>query len=394
MNKVRFPKKVKKIFDPMRFKVLVGGRGSAKSYSVIQYLIISCLTGDETILCTREFQNSIRKSVYSLIKIVATDLGVVDEFKFMRDEIICEATGSNFLFAGLNINIESIKSIPKITKCFVEEANTISRESLEILIPTIRDEGSEIIFVLNPDSETDPVYADYILRERDDTWVCWLNWQDNPYLPKVLLKQIEKDQEYDYEKYMHIWEGKPKSYGRNSVFGDRVVVKTFHSPPEEEVTYRFGCDWGFSTDPMILLRCFEKDDCLYIDYESWGKHVEIDDFDEFFERVPLSKKYVIKADNARPELISHMRNRNYNIVPGWKGKIEAGVDYIKNYKNVVIHPRCENTAHDFMEYRYKVDKKTDEILPVLMDKDNHATDATRYALDTLIKQSSGRIINW
>lgn len=141
-------------------------------------------------------------------------------------------------------------------------------------------------------------------------------------------------------------------------------------------------------DPTTLVRCFMKDRCLYIDQEAYGVGVELDEIPQLFDSVPDSRKWQILADCARPETVSHIKNKGFNIesCPKWKGSVEDGVEYIRSFEKVYIHPRCPHTYHEFKFYSYKQDKNTGEVLPILLDKDNHIIDSIRYALNSYIQK--------
>ena len=152
-----FPEAFQDLFIPMRFKVYHGGRGSAKSWSIVRALIIRAMSAPERILCAREFQASIKDSAKQLISDQIELMGFSEFFHITRDAVVCLVTGSTFLFSGLWHNPQKIKSMEGVTICWIEEANTVSQMSLDFLIPTIRTEGSEIWFSFNRNLATDPV---------------------------------------------------------------------------------------------------------------------------------------------------------------------------------------------------------------------------------------------
>jgi phage terminase large subunit len=150
-----------------------------------------------------------------------------------------------------------------------------------------------------------------------------------------------------------------------------------------------GADWGFSTDPTAITASFIEKDCLYVTYEAGGVGVELDHIPHLLNSIPndLAKKWPIKADCSRPETISHIKGKGYNITPAkkWGGSVEDGIEYLKNFMKIYIHSRCKNTADEFRLYSYKVDRITGDVLPIVVDKHNHYIDSLRYALDGYIK---------
>ena len=143
-------------------------------------------------------------------------------------------------------------------------------------------------------------------------------------------------------------------------------------------------------DPTCLIQCFIMGDSLYIEYESYGYKTELDDIPALFNIIPDAKRWAIKADCSRPETISHVRRKggfNLSGAPKWENSIIDGIEYLKAFKEIVIHPRCTNLIQEFDNYSYKVDKNTREVLPVLRDSWNHGIDALRYALSSYIKKN-------
>ena len=215
-----------------------------------------------------------------------------------------------------------------------------------------------------------------------------MNYTENPYFPEVLRKEMEYDKQHDFEKYLHVWEGFPLTVSQAQVFRGKYKIEPI---PEDLWTQAnrlfFGADWGFATDPTALVRCFIIDRKLYIEYEAYGTGVELDEIPALFDTVPLSRKWPLKADSARPETISYLAHRHgYDISAAkkWQGSIEDGIAYLKSFEEIIIDPRCKHTADEFRLYSYKVDKVTGEVLPILVDKHNHCIDAIRYALDGYI----------
>lgn len=382
---VDIPEKLQFLFEPMRHKVIHGGRGSTKSWSAGRTLVLNSLDHHERILCAREYQASIKESAKKLIENQIVLMGVEDYFEVKRDEIICKLHDSSFLFGGLWHNPQKIKSMEGITKAWVEEANTVSQESLDYLIPTIREPDSEIWYTFNRKHESDPVDAMFLgEHRRENAIVQQINFDDNPFFPKVLKDEMEWDKKHDNEKYLHVWKGLPLKYSESRVFKKWRVDGSI-APGEGDTLY-YGADWGFANDPTALVRCWidHKKRELYIDYEAYGVGVEIEDTPAMFDRVPGSRKWKITADSARPETISHMKRKGFRMDGAKKGKgsVEEGIEFLKSY-TLVIHERCKHVIDELGLYSYKVDKHTGDILPILADLHNHCIDAIRYAFEQL-----------
>ena len=376
------------LWFPHRYKVYYGGRGSGKSFAVAEALITIATYGRVRVLCCREIQNSIRDSSYQLLKDTAERLGVSEQFTFVDSEIRNEKTGARFVFKGLLRNEQSIKSTEGVDFCWVEEAQTVSEASWETLIPTIRKEGSEIWVTFNPLTADDPTTKRFIDSPPPGAYVRKVNYDENPYFPDVLRREMEWDRAHDYDRYLHVWEGFPRTISDAQVFKGHFTVEPISETlPAKADRLFFGADFGFARDPSTLVRCFILGNTLYIDREAYGVGVELDELPQLYDSIPGARRWPIKADSARPETISYLRNRHgfrIDAAKKWPGSIEDGVAYLKGFDKIVIDPSCRHAADEFRLYSYKTDKTTGEVLPVIIDKNNHVIDAVRYALDGYI----------
>ena len=187
---------------------LFGGRGAAKSHSVAEYFILCAISSKTRLLCTREIQESISDSVLKLLADKITALNLDNYFDVQRKIIYCK-NGSEILFKGIKHNISSIKSIENITHVWCEEAQTISKESLDILIPTIiRNKNAKIIYTYNPTFATDAVHMRFnakILPPK--SIIKQIFWQDNPYFNDAMKKAMAFDFKHDPAVAEHVWNG-------------------------------------------------------------------------------------------------------------------------------------------------------------------------------------------
>lgn len=375
------------IATPKKFNTARGGRGSAKSHSVARILAVEASGEKHRYLCTREYQNSIKDSVHRLICDIIKELGLQKFFQIRQDSIR-SSVGSEFIFKGLHNNIREIKSTEGIDRCWVEEAEGVSQSSWDILIPTIRKGNPRFYVVFNPEDENSPTFKMFIKSPMPDSQEIEMNFQDNPWFPQTLRDQMEYDKRVDYEKYEHVWLGKPKKYAHALIFKGKFRSEYFETPPG--VQFYYGADWGFSNDPTCLVRMWIRDRKLYIDWEAYAIGIELDDLPEFFSRVPESQRWQIMGDNARPETISHMCRHGYHVegVEKGKGSVEDGIEFIRSFEEIIIHTRCPNTLSDFNNYKWKVDRLTGLILPVPADGSDHAPDAVRYAVEKIMKNKS------
>ena len=374
------------ITEQKRYKVSYGGRGSGKSWTAARCLILLAMKSKIRVLCTRQLQTSIKDSVHKLLCDSIYSLELDAFFDITRDTIRCH-NGSEFIFKGLQNQTNEIKSIEGIDYCWVEEAQSVSEESWEVLIPTIRKEGSEIWITFNPDREEDATYKRFVLNPPPDAIVELVNYYDNPWFPDVLRREMEYDKEVDYAKYEHVWLGKTVINTEAQVYHGKFELKEFETP--EKVTFYYGADWGFANDPTAVVRCFIQEQCLYIDYETGGVGVEFEELPQLFDKIPEVRRWDIRADSARPETISYMARQGFRCkaCPKWKGSVEDGIEYIRSFRKIYVHPRCKHTYEEFKFYSYKTDKNTGDILPVVLDKDNHWMDSLRYALNPYIQKN-------
>ena len=387
MTNVELPEKLLFFLSKKaRYKIAYGGRGSGKSWAAARCLIVLAMQSKIRVLCTRQLQTSIANSVHKLLSDSIQELGLSDNFEITRDQIRCK-NGSEFFFKGIQNNINEIKSIEGINYCWVEEAQSVSENSWEVLIPTIRKENSEIWVTFNPDREEDATYQRFVINPPPDTISQLVNYSENPWFPDVLRKEMEYCKEVDYGKYEHIWLGKTVIDTDAQIYHGKFELKEFKAP--DDAIFYYGADWGFANDPTAVVRCFIKDQCLYIDYESGGVGVEFEELPALFKKIPEINKWEIRCDSARPETISYMSRQGFRTVacPKWSGSVEDGIEYIRSFRRIYIHPRCKHTYEEFKFYSYKQDKNTGDILPVVLDKDNHYCDALRYALNPYIQKN-------
>lgn len=396
---IQLPDWAEDFTQPARYKVAYGGRGSAKSWSFARLFLLYAAQQHERILCAREIQKSINDSVKRLLDdqisvLINNRLIPPGHFRSTKTEIRCPATDSLFIFAGLRSNPEStIKSMERLTRCWVEEAHTVSRASLEVLIPTIRAENSELWFSFNPKFKTDPVYVDYVVGPPPPNSVIRkVNFNHNPWFPEVLRGEMLWDRKRDFDKYLHIWKGMPVQYSEAQIYNGVWREEPVPEPPPDTILY-YGADWGFAKDPAALLRCWIEGTTLYIDREAYGVGVEIDELPQLYDSVEGSRKWRIRADSSRPETISYLNRRGFNIVRAKQGpgSVEDGIAYCRSF-DIVVDPRCKHVIDELSLYSYKQDPITNEVLPIIVDKNNHLMDCMRYALSERTKTQRAKIV--
>lgn len=221
--RVELPEKMAStLFRPSRYKIYYGGRGGAKSVSIARALLVLGYSEKHKILCAREIQKSIQDSVHSLLKEQIEELGLSSFYEVQKSTILGK-NGTEFLFAGLRSNIANIKSIPNITRAWIEEAQSASPTNIKTLALTVRAADSEIWMSFNPELEDDPVYQEYVVTPPDDSIVTKINYDDNPFFPEVLRREMESDKRKNYESYRHVWLGQPKQAVEGAIFANDIL---------------------------------------------------------------------------------------------------------------------------------------------------------------------------
>ncbi len=314
-------------------------------------------------------------------------MGMEDHYEIQRDTIIGK-NGTEFIFRGLHNNHASIKSINGVTICWVEEGQSVSEKSWETLIPTIRAPGSQFFVTYNIDLESDPTYQRFNVQPPPDAYVRKVNFDENPFFPDVLRKEMEWCRAVDGDAFAHIWLGEPRVHSDAQIFNGKWAIDRFEPPAGTE--FMHGLDFGFSVDPTASVQCYIADGNLYIYRESYHHRLDIDRTAEVVKRdIPGIEKTIVRADCARPETISYMQRHgmpNTIGVDKWTGSVEDGISVIRAFKKIIIHEQCKHAVQEMKMYSWKIHKQTGDILTEPDDKHNHIIDALRYALDPIIQQ--------
>jgi phage terminase large subunit len=391
-NDLQFPDALSFLFEPARYKVGYGGRGSGKSWGFGRALLIQAMQRPLRVLCARELQMSIQESVHHLLEDQIESMNLRRWYD-VQQRAIYGSNGSEFIFAGIRSNPNKIKSTEAVDICWVEEAEKVSERSWEILIPTIRKTDSEIWISFNPDEATDPTYKRFVINTPPGAIVREITWLDNPWFPEALKAEKDYLARVDPEAYQHVWLGKCRTNSEAQIFRGKYRIEAFETPAEgtdERAKWDgpyYGADWGFSQDPTVLVKLWISARTLYVEHEAYGIGVELDDIAEMFKRVPGCGERIIRADNSRPETISHVSSKGGLAIEAaekWPGSVEDGIAFLRSFEAIIIHPRCKHAAEEFRLYSYKVDRLTQDVLTDIVDKMNHVIDSIRYSLQPLI----------
>lgn len=379
------------LLKPARYKGARGGRGSGKSHFFAELLVAEAMNGQIRAACLREVQGSIKDSSKQLIEDKIAQMGLSASFTITEREIR-GPNDSLFIFRGLqNHTAAGIKSLEGFNRAWIDEAQAISRRSLEIATPTFRAARTEMRFSWNPTRASDPVEAFFARNEGDSDFACvTANYMDNPWLPEGLAADMERDRRRDPDRYAHVWLGGYDAKGEGRVFRNWRIDEGLAAP--KDAVLRFGADWGFAADPTVLVRCWIAGRDLCVDYEAYGVGCAIDHTPALFDKVPGSREELIVADSARPETVDYMRRHGFpKIVPAIKGagSVEDGVEFLKSF-DIVVHPRCVHVIDELSTYAYRTDRLTGQVLGRLEDRRNHTIDALRYACEGARRAGVGR----
>jgi phage terminase large subunit len=394
--RIKLPARLVPIFTPRRgaarYRAAHGGRGSGKSYTFALMAAIWGYAEPLRILCTREFQVSIKESFHAELKAAIEahpwlaahyDIGV----DYLRGR-----NGTEFIFRGLRRNEQSIKSLAKIDLTIVEEAEDIPETSWLALEATVfRQPKSELWAVWNPRIDGSPVDKRLRKSPPPDALVAELNWQDNPFFPDGLkVLRAREQQRLDPATYAHIWEGAYLANSDAQVFAGKTEVQAFEPEPHWSGPY-YGGDFGFAQDPTAAVDVWISGDSIYIRHEACKIGLELDDTASFVRaKIPGFEREVSRWDSARPESISHLKRHGLpraQAVDKWQGSVEDGIAYLRSFRRIVIHPDCREMQKEARLYSYKVDRLTGDITTTVVDAHNHCWDAVRYAVAPMIRRA-------
>lgn len=425
-----FPIEFGGAYQPSDFKAFLGGRGGLKTWQIARALLLFGILRPIRVLCARETLKSISQSVLKVLEEQITLLGLESAYTVGKTEVV-GSNGTEFIFSGLRVDPESIKSLGRIDFTWIEEASGVSQHSLTVLIPTVlRNTGSEVWFSYNPELETDPVHArfgpDPITGQSKDP-DCILvktSWEDAKALGWFTpAMEKEKDKAYmsDPDLAAHVWGGECTKHSNKTIFGDKCLIQEF-VPAEDWIGPFYGADWGFSNDPAVLVKCWVHAGKLYIEDEAFGTGVDIPELPTLFTQVKgwwryefdsLKKKFLstkiplpntfIRGDSSRPETISQLAKMNVPVVAcqKWPGCVEDGIKILRSFGNIIIHPRCTGMIAEAglgpkgvaTAYCWKTDKTTGAITSIIIDANNHGFDSVRYAMEPVIVSGEQTIVH-
>jgi phage terminase large subunit len=401
--RAEFPVKLEGLFKKSRYKVLYGGRGGAKSWGIARALLIKGAKDPIRILCAREFQTSIKDSVHKLLCDQIESLGLLSFYEITQMSIRGR-NGTEFSFVGLKNNVSNIKSYEGVDICWVEEAQTTSRLSWNILIPTIRKQGSEIWISFNPELETDETYQRFVAVPPADCITMKVNWSDNPWFPDTLRLEKDSLKIRDEEAYNQVWEGLCRQTVDGAIFAKEMQQaekdgRICRVPYDATKPVHAVFDLGWSDSTAIWFLQFVGMETRLIRYiEDSQKTISyylatMQTYGYVYDKIWLPHDAENKTLAAAGRSIDDIVR-----AAGYKTEIMPRVPILDSINAArTIFPNCyfdrEHTADGLAclrHYRYEVDPETGQFSRnPLHDHYSHGADAFRY-IALMIKEPPKR----
>lgn len=383
MSEILIPSEFARLLDTdWREAAIYGGRGSLKSHTVARILLIRAMSKKGRAGCFREYQNSIADSSHALLKDLI-DQYELPYFKVMNDSIVNTHTGYDFIFRGLHNNVQSIKSIEGMTEAWVEEAQTITESSLDVLTPTVRLPGSQIFYTYNRLKDKDPIHNRLVIEGRPNTLIINVNYDvalKYGWMSDVLRLEMESDREKRPEIYKHKWLGEPANL-KGQIYKN---FKPIESLPKEAAYLGSGLDFGYTNDPTALVDVWKWNNAYILDEQLYNRGMLNKDIAEQIQKLPHYSNELIVGDSAEPKSIADIKEHGVNIIPAVKGKdsVNNGIQLLQGLE-IYYTKRSHNIEEEVHNYQWRVDKE-DKSLNVPIDAYNHALDAARYKISDVI----------
>jgi phage terminase large subunit len=400
---LEIPEKLECLLEDHRYKIVYGGRGSSKSWTVARVLLAIGRRKKIRVLCAREFQNSISDSVHALLSDQIKSLGLED-FYTIQNTSIFGSNGTEFLFAGLKHNVTKIKSFEGVDVCWVEEAQTTSKSSWDVLIPTIRKPNSEIWVTFNPELDTDETYKRFVVMPPANAKVTKVNWSDNPWFPQVLRDEMEDLKARDMDAYLNVWEGNTRQVLDGAVYANELRkaqedsrIKDIQIDKSISVSTFWDLGWADMTS-IWFVQTIPGGEVRIIDfYQDCQKTID------HYVNILQNKGYTYR-DHWLPHDAEHknmtgrstkeiMENMGLPIRITPKLSIADGINSARMLMNRCFfdQSRCAEGLQALRHYQYAVDPDTRMFSEKpLHNQFSHAADAWRYAAVSLDEQPN----NW
>lgn len=387
---MQIPCEFERLFDrDWREAAVYGGRYSLKSHTVARILLIRARQERTRVACFREMQNSIADSSHQLLSDLIR-LYELNEFEVTDKGIVNKINGSDFIFKGLHRNEQSVKSTEGIDIAWVEEAQSVTESSIEVLTPTVRKPGSQIIYTYNRLKEEDPVHKRLVIEGRPGTLVINVNYDvalKYGFMPKELQLEMEDDRARRPKLFRHKWLGEPEQMTEERIYQGWEAIEDI---PHEARLVRRGLDFGYQVDPTAVLDVYEYNGGFIFDERLYRKGLLNKQIADFINN--LEEQVLVIGDSAEPKSIAELDGYGVMITGAIKKKEKTG--RYKTYNEWAISrvseqkisytKRSLNLDREYRNYLWMVNKEG----KILREPDpscaDHLLDAAKYAVVSIV----------
>lgn len=380
---MEIPSEYRRLFDKdWREAAIYGGRYSLKSHTVARFLLVIARETKTRVACFREFQSSIAESSHQLLSDLIKQYELTD-FKITDNAILNSINGSDFIFKGLYNNEQSIKSIEGIDLAWVEEAQAVTKASIEVLTPTVRKPGSQIIYTYNRILEDDPVHQRLVIEGRPNTLVINVNYdtaEKYGWLPGNIKLEIEDDKAKRPALYRHKWLGEPINQ-EQKIYKDWAFIDEI---PHEARLERYGLDFGYTNDPSAIVAVYYYNGGYILDEVLFQKGLQNKSLADVILNQPPA---LVVADSAEPKSIDEIRDYGVNIIGCEKGKdsVRHGINIVQGQR-ISVTKRSANIIREYRNFVWASDRQGKLLSPNEPEHTfKHSMDAVAYALSSIIK---------
>ena len=391
--KARFPAKLKCLFEPVnaRYRVLYGGRGGSKSWNIARALLLKGCEKTIRVLCAREYQTSIKDSVHKLLCDQIFNLGIEAHYE-ITERTIRGINGTEFIFVGIKNNTNNVKSIEGIDICWVEEAQSVSPNSWNVLVPTIRKANSEIWISFNPELPTDETWKRFVINPPENAVIQKINWSDNPWFPEVLDLERRTLQGRDIEAYNNVWEGIPRQTVDGAIFAKEVTMAELEGricnvPYDATKPVHAVFDLGWADQTAVWLLQFVGQETRLLRYFEDSQQTisyymaKLQSFGYLYDTIWLPHDAKAKSLGTGKSIEEIVRASGMKVQILGRVPVADSINAARTIFNKCYFDR-QNTEEGLQclrHYRYDVDPETKMFsAKPLHDEYSHGADAFRY----------------
>jgi len=404
------------LFEPHRYLVVRGGRGSGKSWAIARALLIQAYAAPLRILCTREIQKSIDQSVLRLLSDQVKELGLSAFYQVMATEIRGK-NGSLFTFNGLSDQTsDQLKSLEGYQRVWVEEAQSVSKKSWDTLIPTIRADGSEIWISYNPQLESDETHQRFAVQPPPGTVGVVMNYMDNPWFPKVLAQErLHAETTMRVDEYRHIWLGECRPSVEGAIYYDAMsqtiaAGRIREVPHDSALKTHVVFDLGMADSMTLILvqkvaseirviHYIEGNQRILADYNAELRALRLDDQPMNWGSLFLPHDgFHVKHQTGKDDA-TILRGLGWTVMKVPQTSVNSGIDRLRElFPRIYFHKdRTTRLVECLKRYRWNISQKTGEAAHPLHDEYSHGADAARYlalVADQLTNEEWGGKLNY